>query len=237
MLPSCLYAFRCKIWVTALCIFQSWSYYAVFKGNSIPCLQLLFQNCYISSSSKTLSWITPHNLKIKGTLGEFTGTYNSFSKWAPRMCPWKPKSQLLSAVTGHTYWSGCRITKGFLLLKFNLIFQSCALFCSNSFNWTDGQLWNIYTCLQQHLKMVWAEVASGIDKDGTIANVAQKCHLQLFFGKRIQREILTALNLSMGQNCNKHWDTFPWLSENKNINTNKQQWTLCAIQILPLTLC
>lgn len=61
------------------------------------------------------------------------------------------------------------------------------------------------------------------EKDGSIANMAQKCHLQLFFGKGIQRELFTALNLSMGQNCSKHGDTFPRLSESKNINTNRQQ--------------
>lgn len=69
----------------------------------------------------------------------------------------------------------------------------------------DGQLWN------SAVFMLETESENGVnrsslwdDKDGAIANGAQKCNLQLHFGKRIQREMFTLLNLSMGQNCSKH---------------------------------
>lgn len=63
----------------------------------------------------------------------------------------------------------------------------------HSFDWTDGQLQNSADSVLAtgsesgaNRRSLWD------DKDGAIANVAQKRHLQLFFGKRIQKELITA---------------------------------------------
>lgn len=94
----------------------------------------------------------------------------------------------------------------------------------------------LYLCLQQSLKMVWTQVASGMTKMELLKMWLRNDICNCSLGKRF-RESWLQLNLSMGQNCSKCWDTFPRLSGDKNIHTNRQQWTLCAIQILPLTLC
>lgn len=65
-----------------------------------------------------------------------------------------------------------------------------------SFDWTDGQLWNsAMSMLETEVENVVNRSSLWDDKDGAIANGAQKCHLQLHFGKRIQREMFTLLNL------------------------------------------